>query len=72
MVTDSYHGLIFSILFNKPFKIINNMHGGTSRINSLLATFQIDNTDNINWANVNKQIQRYKEASLFFLKDSLK
>ncbi len=36
IVTDSFHGVIFSLLFNKPFVVLKNLSGGLSRITSLL------------------------------------
>ncbi len=36
VITDSYHGTIFSIIFKKPFLVIANEHRGTSRLESLL------------------------------------
>lgn len=36
VVTDSFHGMIFSILFNKQFIVIGNSHRGISRFVSLL------------------------------------
>lgn len=36
VVTDSFHGMVFAILFNKPFIAIANSLRGTSRFTSLL------------------------------------
>jgi hypothetical protein len=36
IVTDSYHGMIFSIIFNKPFLVIGNAKRGLARFQSLL------------------------------------
>lgn len=71
VITDSYHGLVFSIIFNKAFKIVYNMNGGISRIRSLFDTFEISNNENIDWTKVNENINKYKETSLNFLKKSL-
>jgi len=39
VVTDSFHGTIFSIMFNKPFIAIGNEQRGYSRFKSLLNDF---------------------------------
>lgn len=36
VLTDSFHGVVFSIIFNKPFYVIPNESRGTSRFDSLL------------------------------------
>ena len=43
VVTDSFHGCVFSIIFNKPFIAIGNKSGGMSRFHSLLKTFGLEN-----------------------------
>lgn len=37
VVTDSFHGVCFALLYGKPFYVVGNTAGGTSRIRSLLA-----------------------------------
>ena len=39
VVVDSFHGCVFSILFNKPFIAIANSGRGETRFTSLLKTF---------------------------------
>lgn len=41
VVTDSYHGCIFSMLFNKPFIAIGNSKRGMARFESLLQLFRL-------------------------------
>lgn len=53
IVTDSFHACVFSILFNKPFIVIENPQRGITRIQSLLKTFGLEKrlippTSNIN------------------------
>lgn len=43
VVTDSFHGTIFSILFNKPFITIINKQRGATRFYSLLKMFNLEN-----------------------------
>ena len=40
--TDSFHGCVFSIIFNKPFIVFGNKDRGLSRFNSLLDLFDLE------------------------------
>src|SRR5690554_2827249 len=42
VVTDTFHGTVFSIIFNKPFISIANESRGTTRFTSLLKLFQLE------------------------------
>lgn len=39
VLTDSFHGAAFSIIFGKPFAVIANSHRGSTRMESLLRMF---------------------------------
>lgn len=41
-IVDSFHGMVFSIIFNKPFWVIGNAKRGMSRFTSLLKVFQLE------------------------------
>lgn len=41
VITDSFHACVFSIIFGKPFIVINNEQRGSSRLQSLLSMFMI-------------------------------
>ena len=84
VVTDSFHGCVFSILFNKPFWVCGNQSRGNTRFDSLLSLFglknrliNVDNVQNIDlntpidWTSVNKKISQMKVKSQEFLKESL-
>lgn len=43
VVTDSFHGTVFAMLFNKPFISIVNYNRGSDRFSSLLEMFNLDN-----------------------------
>ena len=43
VLVDSFHGCVFSIIFNKPFIVIANKERGVARFESLLATFGLQN-----------------------------
>lgn len=87
VVTDSFHGTVFSIIFNKQFIAIGNKTRGTARFESLLKIFglesrlvkedQVDDVDNIllqviNYTEVNKVLEQERSKSLNFLLNSLK
>lgn len=42
VVTDSFHGCVFSVIFNKPFIAIGNASRGLSRFHSLLKMFGLE------------------------------
>lgn len=81
VITDSFHGTVFSILFNRPFYVLRNNAGGNSRIYSLLKMFNLENrlittlddmTEKpINWKSVNYILEEWKRKSLNFLNDAL-
>lgn len=43
VIVDSFHGMVFSIIFNKPFWVIGNAKRGMSRFTSLLKLFSLEN-----------------------------
>jgi len=43
IITDSFHGCVFSIIFNKPFIAIGNKSRGLARFDSLLKLFNLEN-----------------------------
>lgn len=86
IVTDSFHGTAFSVIFNKPFIAIGNAERGLSRFKSILGllgleerlildtdTDKIDTLINqeIDWSNVNSVLSDYKEKSKSFLRKAL-
>lgn len=85
VVTDSFHGCVFSIIFNVPFVIIGNESRGMARFESLLKQFDLDNRlfkagdrfdeitalGTIDWERVNKLRNLGREKSIQFLKESL-
>lgn len=86
VVTDSFHGCVFSILFNVPFIAIGNETRGLSRFKSLLKMFNLENrlVDNpnlfnvddfayayIDWKEVNDKLIHEKKKAISFLTNSL-
>ena len=43
VITDSFHGTVFSILFGKPFVVLGNEERGLARLKSLLKLFGLEN-----------------------------
>ncbi len=83
VVTDSFHGCVFSILFNKPFVVVMNKNRGAARFTSLLKLFNLenrllDNNDdisklysvinaNINWTNINAILNNERKLAYDFI-----
>lgn len=85
VVTDSFHGTVFAIIFNKPFVCIGNKERGLSRFTSLLKIFGLENRlvfspedfsdkllEGIDYEKVNSIKKQWQEKSITFLKDNLK
>ncbi len=61
IVTDSFHGVVFSLLFNKPFIAIANEGRGVARFTSLLKMFNLESRlilsiDELNEKKINESI----------------
>ena len=82
VVTDSFHGTVFSIIFNKPFWVVANPQRGNTRMESLLAVFDLkdrmlteENIANkdlnapIDWEKVNSIKKDWQKKSMEFLKN---
>ena len=41
VIVDSFHGAVFSIIFNKPFWVIGNKGRGNTRFDSLLSLYNL-------------------------------
>lgn len=80
VVTDSFHGCAFSIIFNKPFVVIDNKARGNARLVSLLNIFGLTERlvsegsviaelrlMEIDWIKVNKIKQSCQQKSVSFL-----
>lgn len=70
IVTDSYHGLVFSIIFNKPFYLLYNEFRGNARFDSLLHVLNIKD-QSYNWEEINSIIENERNKSIAFIKDAL-
>lgn len=85
VITDSFHGTVFCILFNKPFFVYLNENRGSSRFLELLNKFNLSNrivqnkkevldalNDTIDWNHVNLQINNLRVKSFKFLISAIK
>ena len=83
VITDSFHGCAFSILFNKPFFAFINENRGSSRFYSLFESFELQDrvvksasdvslNKQVDWARVNEILSRRREASREFLISNLR
>ena len=86
VVTDSFHGVAFSIIFNKPFIAIGNEGRGLARFTSVLKKFGLEErlvlTENeltkakidaeIDFVKVNKIKKIEQEFAFKFLEEPLK
>lgn len=72
VVTDSYHGLLFSLIFHKPFKLIINQSRGASRFESVEHILNFSINEPIDWEQLDKQLEIARAKSIQFLKDALK
>lgn len=84
VVTDSFHGCVFSIIFNKPFVVLGNESRGQARFSSLLKIFGLESrfcsnkasltgivNQSIDWERVNALRQSWQKKSFDFLRTSL-
>lgn len=82
--TDSFHGCVFSILFNRPFVVYGNKKRGMARFHSLLAQFGLEDrlvttpddaarvaTLPIDWDRVNARLAELRLLSQNFLYSAL-
>ncbi|CAM4232433.1 polysaccharide pyruvyl transferase family protein [Bordetella muralis] len=85
IVTDSFHGVAFSILFNKPFIAYGNPSRGMSRFTSLLKIAGLESRlvtkssdvdvsqmmQPIDWDSVNERLAKWRASSYEFLANAL-
>lgn len=82
VITDSFHGTVFAILFNKPFAVFANKGRGNARFNSLLKMFNLENRlittadfDQklfyLDYLDINKILERERNRSIYFLLNAL-
>ncbi len=84
VVTDSFHGTVFALIFNVPFIVIANNYRGVARFHSLLDIYQLRHRiissldeleskqmEDINFEQVNAIRSSWQQKSLSFLTSAL-
>lgn len=86
IITNSFHGVCFSIIFNIPFICIPNKFRGFTRFKSLLKLFNLEDRmietleelqekpyllDGLDYSKVNKILEREKKRSILWLKNAI-
>lgn len=79
VITDSFHGCVFCIIFNKPFHCYINRKRGADRFISLLKMFGLESRiidkdiseEIIDWKYVNAKLAEYQLKSANFLRENL-
>lgn len=85
VVTDSFHGTVFSLLFNKQFLVIDNPVSGSTRLQSILTRFGLSDrlistpedvsattlSARIDYKMLNPKIEAFRRESLHYLYDAL-
>lgn len=85
VITNSYHCMVFAILFKKKFVVLNNRSGGSDRIRTLLSALHLEShflvslddclslkarlDHPIPYHVVDEYIMNYRKASLSFLRN---
>ena len=78
LITDSFHGVVFAIIYNTPFILLESGTGGVGRTATLLgsigledryvtsdktAEFKLEAVAPINWDNVNRTVSQMRKQS---------
>ncbi|MHC5201488.1 polysaccharide pyruvyl transferase family protein [Myroides sp. LJL119] len=85
IITDSFHGTVFSIIFNKPFIAIANRERGKARFLSLLSLFGLESrlvesfddihenliNETIDFEVVNQKVDEMRNVSYNFIKQNV-
>ena len=85
VITDSFHGMVFSIIFHKPFIVIGNEMRGIERFTNLLSALGLSdrlvkkqdldrqqNFRDIDWYNVDHKLSNLTNDSIAFLTENIK
>ena len=81
IITDSYHGCLFAMIFQKPFICVKNGVRGNSRIDTLIEKFHLEKNVLDDWEQLpfakfsyedkSEIIKQYREESLNWLMNAL-
>lgn len=70
VITDSYHGVVFSVIFRRPFIFLGNKGRGNTRVQSLFEVLNLgDISEEVSdFSEVSQYLEDMKERSMAFLK----
>lgn len=72
IVTDSYHGFVYSMIFNKPVKLFFNEFRGNARFESLFELLRISKDQKeFDWNRINAVLEINRQKSLTWLQGAL-
>ena len=86
VITDSYHCLLFSIIFQRSFIAVNRDHGGNERVNSLFEHFGISRdrfqhdllfdpsvilSNQLDYEGISSRIEQFRVDAIAFLQHAL-
>ena len=84
VITNSFHGMVFSIIFRKQFVVVMNKERGAARFKSLLSMFGLENrllnnyndslslfSETIDYSAIEPTIDLWRNKSIDFLVKSL-
>ncbi len=72
ILTDSFHGCVFSLIYHRPFMVFENHSGGNGRMQSLLRQLGLENTDNLtlsekDYCVIQHKINKVRNKSINFI-----
>ena len=71
VITDSYHGLLFSLLFHKPYRLVINHSRGASRFDSVAHLLDFHVNEPIDWDEFDGHLETMRKKSILFLENAL-
>jgi hypothetical protein len=84
VLTDSFHGVVFAIIFKKPFYVVKNRSSGVTRIENILQMLGLSHRliedesvhacsldRDIDWDRVESRLQEYRSISISYLQKNL-
>lgn len=70
--TDSYHGFLFSLIFEKPYYVAVNYNRGASRFTSVMDKLGVKTDEEPQWEDVNSRLDILRRKSIDYIIKSLK
>ena len=71
VITDSFHGCVFSIIFERQFIAFGNKSGGNSRIKSLCKMFGFESETFKQYLNVNSKLEILRQNANNYINNTL-